>query len=180
MPNFALLQLPDAVTQLLKRVLSCVKRYLSRRHRRCASTAYLSNIFRPRLGIFEQYSPRPIRLPKSTSHPSLPQVILIHRLSFLETLVFVLGSKFRSDAPCLRQKSEADDCLTAFRSPNQPAGFAAFGRNVRSMNVVSTLPSMKAGWSKISRRRGIVVFTPRTTNSRSARRMVAIASARVG
>ena len=46
------------------------------------------------------------------------------------------------------------------------------------MNVVSTWPSMKAEWLKISRCSGIVVLMPSTTNSASARRMQASASGR--
>jgi hypothetical protein len=51
---------------------------------------------------------------------------------------------------------------------------------LRSMNVVSTRPSTNAEWLKISRWIGMVVLTPSTTNSASARRIHASASARVG
>lgn len=51
--------------------------------------------------------------------------------------------------------------------------------HVLSMNVVSTLPSMKAEWRKIFFANGIVVLMPSITNSSKARRMVASASSRV-
>ena len=51
---------------------------------------------------------------------------------------------------------------------------------VRSMNVVSTCPSMNAEWFMICRCNGMVVLMPSTTNSASARRITASASARVG
>ncbi|GEM_PF-3434963 len=52
--------------------------------------------------------------------------------------------------------------------------------HVRSMNVVSTRDSLKAAWSRIFWCIGMVVLTPSTRISASARFMQAMASARVG
>ena len=82
-----------------------------------------------------------------------------------------------------RRRSERTIPFIAF--PPNPS--AAFQRDqlvgciqVRSINVVSTRPSMNAALSMILRWIGIVVLMPSTTNSARARRMTAIASARVG
>ncbi len=54
------------------------------------------------------------------------------------------------------------------------------GKSTRSTHVVSTWPLMKSGLRKILRCNPIVVLIPSITISSSARRIVAIASMRVG